>query len=373
MKEYCSALCSEYVIDGVKKALTPAELLDSEDRCPAGDPHSPVIDESLDPSPTLLIPDDAMTDAYADAIIASPPRPFPALYAAQYTRIVISRSLTDALWRKGHFRLCDLTVDLLWQWNDGAIGNMAAFYSAAESAATFLDDLALKAGEVGFIGSGRLSFNATTRLLRSTCPQESDLLEELPFHTPEAWISDELSLGKTALDDLQSWIIYIPFDSCDFRLGGSALSEVMGATCGIAPQADDADYFQDCFEVLREMVEDGVILSGRSIGEGGLLPALRQYFTAPAGICADISDIMRSRRESVASRILFSEVPGVLVQIKDIDYEYFDAQMLLQDVEYFPLGHPVKNGRISISDSRKSGISKILGSILAAQSHEGED
>lgn len=372
MKENCSALFSEYVIDGIRKPLTPARLLEAEVP-PQEEQPSAIIDESIDPSPVLFRPDMGLRDTYAERIQSLEDHVFPLLYSSQYTRILISGALTDTLWRKGHFRLCDLTVDLGWEWNDGAVGNMAAFYASAESAAGFLDDLALKVGDISFSEAGTAGFKPVPKLLSSTCPEESDLLEELPFHTSGAMLSDETAVPRTAICDPQSWIICIPFDTCSFRLGGSALSRVVGASCGAAPQADDADYFQDCFEVIREMVEDGVILSGMSIRQGGLLPALRQYCPAPGGICADISGILRSRRESDSAEVLFGEIPGVLVQIRDTDYEYFDAQMLLQDVEYFPLGHPGSCGRVSVCDRDRNGISRILESILAAQSHEGED
>ena len=54
-------------------------------------------------------------------------------------------------------------------------------------------------------------------------------------------------------------------------------------------------------------------------------------------------------------RILFSEVPGVIFQINDSDYDYLDAELLLQDVMYFPLGHPVR---------RKGKVGAILDSLI---------
>ena len=71
-------------------------------------------------------------------------------------------------------------------------------------------------------------------------------------------------------------------------------------------------------------------------------------------------------------RILFAEVPGVVVQITDADFDYLDAELLLQDVAFFPLGHPTP-GRtdIRIKSSAKSGIQTILESLI--RNAEGED
>ena len=75
--------------------------------------------------------------------------------------------------------------------------------------------------------------------------------------------------------------------------------------------------------------------------------------------------------EEDAVRVLFSEVPGVLIQIADIDYDYVDAELLLQEVAYYPLGHPVP-GQPGVSVlSGGNSITGILESLM--NSLEGED
>ena len=73
-------------------------------------------------------------------------------------------------------------------------------------------------------------------------------------------------------------------------------------------------------------------------------------------------------------RLLFAEVPGAIIQIRDEDYDYLDAEFMLQDVVFYPLGHPV-HGRseIKVDASGKNGILNILESIIRSQSSEGED
>ncbi len=58
------------------------------------------------------------------------------------------------------------------------------------------------------------------------------------------------------------------------------------------------------------------------------------------GADIDISGIMSAYGEDKKLRILFSEVPGAIIQIKDSDYDYVDAEFLLQDIAYYPIGHP---------------------------------
>ena len=83
---------------------------------------------------------------------------------------------------------------------------------------------------------------------------------------------------------------------------------------------------------------------------------------------------MNAYDEDKSVRVLFSEVPGALIQIKDIDYDYADAEFLLQDIAYYPIGHPVPgNGSIKVKSGRGGGISDILQSLLNRQASEGED
>jgi hypothetical protein len=64
-------------------------------------------------------------------------------------------------------------------------------------------------------------------------------------------------------------------------------------------------------------------------------------------------------------------VPGVILQIADIDYDYIDAEFLLQDIAYFPLGHPAVGTPGVTVLSGENGITGILESLM--NSLEGED
>ena len=73
-------------------------------------------------------------------------------------------------------------------------------------------------------------------------------------------------------------------------------------------------------------------------------------------------------------KILFGEIPGAVLEIKDSDFDYVDAEMLLQDVAYYPLGHPGGTG-IDIVTGDSNNISGILQSLIGMQdmTPEGED
>ena len=123
---------------------------------------------------------------------------------------------------------------------------------------------------------------------------------------------------------------------------------------------------------MRELIEDGVILSGVTVGDGGLAAAANTLCQGK-GLDLDIGGIMASYQENDAMKVLFGEVPGVLLQVSAIDYEYLDSQLILQDVAYYPVGKPSdEHSGVVVSQSSKADVSDILAALLA-QASEGED
>jgi len=352
-----------FIIDGQVKPVTPYQMLlgcSREESTPEAPPQGQVVDETLDILPSNFVFDSAQIDDYLALTTsrAGFKRAVPPMFAASFTAGKVAKALLDAIWMAGHFTLDDLAVKAEWKWNTGPVGNMAALYDSIEAATSYTDALGLFLKEYDFthVPGGRClcSFKAVD--------------------------ADKSRLGKKRLcpaaleADPSSWIIYIPFDPCEFRLGGSVLSQETGARSALAPDISDADYFIDCFEVLRELVEDGIVRSGATVCDGGLLTALKGMCRDGVGASIDITPI-RDAYGELPVRILFSEVPGALIQISDLDFDYVDAELLLQDIAYFPLGHPVPDAKeqIQVNYDAKNGVALILQSLLSGQASEGED
>ncbi len=375
MAEKTSALHAAYVIDGVQEEYTPAQLLDAvteaEGRHPfAGPAEAREVDESLDPVFPGADFDPARVDAYLEAVLPARKR-LPVADADAYTRIRVAAALIDALWRTGRFRLGDLRLDAAWRWDEAPVGARAAFYASVRAAADYVDALGIKFSGYRYARtSGPSELVLRARIARDADEEDYGFISG-PFRSEHPVLGARRSCSATLVPDPQSWLVYIPFDTADFRLGDSLLVQQTGLGGGPAPQITDADYFLDCYEVVRELVEDGILLSGATVGEGGLLRTVRQMAVA-CGVGLDLSDVMCAYQEQDPVRILFSEVPGAVVQIRDTDFDYLDAELLLQDVAFFPLGHPIPGeSGIRIKASAKSGIQTILESLI--RNAEGED
>ena len=342
------ALCSQYVIDGVPQELTPAEVLDAvcENPSAARRGTGVIVDEAVDPVIRTYEFEPSRIDEYIRITAGEEPEQVPLPFAGTCSRLRMARCLLDALWNDGHFALTDLHPAAEWNWNCSPVGASAAFYESVRAVAEYADSLDLKLKNYSFSPSDKCEVYFSLPGATRKCP-------------------------SLIVPDAQSWIVYVPFDTCDFRLGGSLLARRLGLGGGVPSQTGDADYFIDCYEVLRELVEDGIAISGGTVGEGGLAVALGKM-CVEAGVTLDVSDVLKSYEESNVVRVLFGEVPGVVIQIKDMDFDYLDAELLLQDVAFFPLGHPEPGSSgVKVKTCGKSGIQTILESLM--QNAEGED
>lgn len=337
-----------------------------------------IVDETIDASPSSDKYDSSKIDEYISAVentIASG-KDFPIYFSAEQTRSLVYRSLIDAIWKKGHFTLSNLSLSASWKWNPSPVGNNAAFYYSAEALATLMEDLDMKLASFSYEDSDTCDLSLSTGIQsndESEFDFDDDIFAGITTSSKDITFEDTRALPETICPNESDWIVYIPFDTCDYRLGGSALVQSQGHKGNNPCDPSDPDYFIDCYEVIKEMVEDGVIISGATVCEGGLISALKKMAKDGNGVNINISGIMKAYGEKDPIKILFSEVPGVIIQIRDIDYDYLDAELLLQDVAWFPLGHPKKNDASIQISHKEEGITSILQALAGSQASEGED
>ena len=388
MKENESAIYSRYVIDGILSEATPAELLNEclefpfEDDFQIGE-FKDIVDESIEPPLSSSTYDISKTKELLEMTAAGvgTERSFRMLYPDHFTRLQIAQALISRIWSKGHFRLGDLRLWAQWDWNTRPVGNMAAFYSSTSEASDYIYGLGVRLSDYIFIESDETSsarFYAwlpeeeTFEGEEFTEEPQHPALFKAPYESSHPWISEERQCPRNMVCDKDSQLIFIPFDTCTFKLGGSLLDELSGRAGGMAPNIKDPDYFIDCYEVVRELVEDGVVMAGMSVGDGGLLTAAR-IMAQDCGLDLEIGGLMSSYQEEDRMKILFGEIPGVLLQVSDYEYDYLDSQLTLQDVAYYPVGRPTDtHSEIEVIQSSKDGVANILASLLA-QATEGED
>lgn len=352
--ENLSFFYKKYIIDGKKQDMTPAQML-GEVLCVNSECQSlessnleystsfidteDIIDESIDPIQLSLQYSPEEIPNYIGSCVAlsksAQDREFQMFNAESFTRSRIASALIDMLWLEGKFKLEDLVLWAKWEWDTSKIGNMAAFYHSCKAASEYIYDLGVKIKAYSFSEASGICKNMYFPNLGYE-QDKSNVFQEEEY---EPWIGELRKCPNHFVPHDSSTLLYIPFDTCSFKLGASILASSLSCNlAGVGPQNDDADYFIDCFEVVREFVEDGIALSGRTVCDGGLATAVRKMVTESLGIKLKLKGVSNSYKENDIVKILFSEVPGVVIQVSNEDLSYIDTQLLLQDVAYYNLG-----------------------------------
>ena len=142
-----------------------------------------------------------------------------------------------------------------------------------------------------------------------------------------------------------TYLYYIDFSFDTFKLGGSALAQTMSKVGDEAPTVKDSEYFKNAFTAVQELVKRGLILAGHAISAGGMITTmLEMCFANPqGGLEARLDKI----RHSDLIKILFSENPGILIQVK----HYRLVEKILQDygLGFAIVARPIEDRKLIIS------------------------
>jgi phosphoribosylformylglycinamidine synthase len=140
-----------------------------------------------------------------------------------------------------------------------------------------------------------------------------------------------------------------------FKPGGSSFAQVVNCIGDEVPTVKDAGYFAEVFNCVQELIMNNKIMAGHDISAGGMITTLLEMcFSNPsAGLSVDLSAI----REPDVIKILLSQNPGIIIQVKDVNEV---AEFLLENgISYYAIGHPVNERTLSLIHGSFSSTYKI--------------
>src|SRR5690606_34145272 len=192
-----------------------------------------------------------------------------------------------------------------WMWPSRNKGEDARLYEAVEAVSQFAIGLGIN------IPTGKDSLAMTQKY-----PDGSVVIA--PGTVIISAAAEVEDIRKTVTPALQprpeSPILYIDVSGDTFKLGGSRFAQVLNLLGTEAPAVKDATYFASAFNAIQTLINDGHILAGHDISSGGLITALLEmaFPTPDAGLHVDVTAF---GTDTITT--LFSENPGVLVQVAD--------------------------------------------------------
>jgi phosphoribosylformylglycinamidine synthase len=255
--------------------------------------------------------------------------------------LAIAESLTNLVWAPLTHGLKGVSLSANWMWPCRNPGEDARLYSAVEAVSEFACDLGIN------IPTGKDSLSMTQKY-----PDGDKVLSPgTVIISAAAEVSDIRKIVEPVMiKDLESSLLYVDFSFDALKLGGSSLGQVLNRLGSEAPCVTDTDYFADAFTAIQELINSGLILAGHDISSGGLLTTLLEmnFANTTHGMDIDLSGL----EEKDLVKILFSENPGVVIQVKDL--EAVDKIFDDRDIQYQVIGKPSADRTLNIKHASRS-------------------
>ncbi|MBN1117934.1 MAG: phosphoribosylformylglycinamidine synthase [Bacteroidales bacterium] len=251
--------------------------------------------------------------------------------------LAITEAITNIIWAPIADGLSSVSLSANWMWPCKNPGEDARLYEAVEAASQFAIDLGIN------IPTGKDSLSMTQKY-----PDGNVVLAPgTVIISAAAEVSDFRKTLEPVLKPLEnSSLLYIKLTDGDFELGGSSFAQVRNQLGLKAPRVSDANYLKAVFAAVQQLIMEDKILAGHDISSGGMITSILEMLfgrndtglkiNVPAELSGDLS------------RILFSENPGLIIQVK---YESSILEFLKsKGINAYKLG--------SVTGVRKLSISK---------------
>lgn len=217
-------------------------------------------------------------------------------------RLSVTEALTNIVWAK-LTALQDIRCSANWMWAPKLHAEGYRLYECAVAMSDFMCKLGIA------VDGGKDSLSMAAK-----CPSVSG--DEI-VKSPGALVISAYALcpdiDKVITPDIkmpsQSVIVYIDLTKGQKRLGGSALAHCYKQVGDISPDIEDVDLLINAFETVQGLIDNGLILAGHDISDGGLFTALCEM--AFAGNCGIEIDIYY---KGSLIPYLFAEEPGLLIE-----------------------------------------------------------
>ncbi len=221
------------------------------------------------------------------------------------SKLAISESLLNIMWAPLTHGLRGVSLSANWMWPAKNEGEDARLYQAVEAVSDFACNLGIN------IPTGKDSLSMTQKY-------PSGAIVYAPGTVIISAVAEVEDIRKTISPDLKplagSNVIYIDFSKDKLKLGGSSFGQVVNQLGNETPTIQDDGYFIKAFNAVQQLIQEGLVLAGHDISSGGLITTLLEMcFPLPnTGLKLNLSGLGTD-----LVKILFSENPGIVIQVKD--------------------------------------------------------
>jgi phosphoribosylformylglycinamidine synthase len=252
----------------------------------------------------------------------------------------IAEALTNIIWAPLSDNLKGISLSANWMWPCKNTGEDARLYSAVKAASDFAIALGIN------IPTGKDSLSMTQKY--------SDQVVYSPGTVIISASGEVIDIRKIVepvlVNDPASSLLYIDMSRDDLKTGGSSFAQILNRLGNEVPTVKDPAYFKEVFDTIQGLILKDKILSGHDISAGGMLTTLLEmcFSNTTGGITVNLSAL----NDEDIIKILFSQNPGIIVQVKDEDE--IGEILLERGISYISIGHPVNERTLLVANNNEN-------------------
>jgi len=249
----------------------------------------------------------------------------------------IAEALTNIIWAPMPDKLKSVSLSANWMWPCKNPGEDARLYSAVDAASKFTISLGIN------IPTGKDSLSMTQKYNGKVVYSPGTVII-----SASGEVTDIRKIVEPVIvNDPYTSLLYIDMSRDSLKPGGSSFAQILNKLGNEVPTIKDPAYFTDVFNTIQDLIQKEKILSGHDISAGGMLTTLLEmcFSNTTGGITVNLSAL----NENDTIKILFSQNPGIIIQVKDEDEI---AEILLENgISYYSIGHPVEERTLFVTNN----------------------
>ncbi|XP_077240722.1 purine biosynthesis 4 [Tasmannia lanceolata] len=256
-------------------------------------------------------------------------------------RLAVGEALTNLVWAKVT-SLGDVKASGNWMYAAKLDGEGAAMYDAANALSESMIELGIA------IDGGKDSLSMAAHVSGEIVKAPGNLVISVYVTCPDITmtVTPDLKLGNNGI------LLHIDLARGKRRLGGSALAQAFDQVGHDCPDLDDVPYLKRCFEVVQELLSDGLISAGHDISDGGIIVCiLEMAFAGNCGVQLDLSSHGKSLFQA-----LFAEELGLVLEVSKQNFTMVREKLNSAQVSAEVIGHVTESPVVEL---RVDGMSQL--------------
>ncbi len=250
------------------------------------------------------------------------------------SKLAISEALLNIIWAPFTDGLKSISLSANWMWPCKNEGEDARLYEAVEAVSDFACGLGIN------IPTGKDSLSMVQKYKEDKVYAPGTVII-----TASGEVSDIRKVVEPVLvNDENSTLILVDFSKGTFDLGGSSFAQIVNRLGEDTPTVADNNYFANAFNAVQTLINNDLVLAGHDVSAGGLITTLLEMNFANTKGGLDIN--FSSFDENDLVKILFSEIPAVVLQVKNEDAAV--SELGKKGIHAHILGKPTPNRTLNI-------------------------